>query len=58
MLEQKATPEELEAYKRFTLEVARRVSEAHKEGGEATSPEEREAMTKIEASLSSASGPA
>lgn len=58
LLEQKATPEELAAYKQFTLEVARRVSEAHKEEGEAVSPEEREAMTKIEASLGSASGPA
>jgi len=58
LLEQKATPEELEDYKRFTLEVARRVSEAHKEEGEAVSPEEREAMAKIEASLGSATGPA
>jgi hypothetical protein len=33
LVEQKATPEELDAYRRFVLDVARRVAEAHKEGG-------------------------
>jgi len=32
-LEQKATPEEVEAYKRFVLRVAETVARAHKEGG-------------------------
>lgn len=33
LVEQKATTEELDAYRRFILEVARRAAEAHKEGG-------------------------
>jgi hypothetical protein len=33
LLEQKATPEETGAYKRFVLEVAETVARAHKEGG-------------------------
>ena len=52
LLEQKATPEEVESYRRFTLSVAQRVAEAHEEHGEAVSAEEREAIAKIEASLS------
>lgn len=51
LLEQKATPDEVESYKRFTLSVAERVAEAHKEHGTEVSPEERDAMTKIESSL-------
>ncbi len=51
LLQQKATPEEVESYKRFTLSVAERVAEAHKEHGEAVSAEEREAITKVESSL-------
>ena len=51
LLEQKASPEEVESYKRFTLTVAERVAEAHEEGGEATSPAEREAIQKISATL-------
>ena len=51
LLEQKATPDEVESYKRFTLSVAERVAEAHKEQGTQVSPEEREAITKIESSL-------
>ena len=33
LLEQKATPEEVDAYKRFVLDLAERVARAHKEGG-------------------------
>lgn len=33
LLEQKATPEEVEAYRRFVLDVADTVAHAHKEGG-------------------------
>jgi hypothetical protein len=33
ILESKATPEEVEGYKRFVLDVARAAAEAHKEGG-------------------------
>ena len=55
LLEQKATPEDVESYKRFALEVAERVAAAHKEEGEAVSGGEREAIEKITASLNSSS---
>jgi len=53
LLEQKATRSELEGYKHFALDVAGRVAKAHKEdeGAEGVSPEEREAIEKIAASL-------
>ena len=51
LLEQKATPDEVESYKRFTLSVAERVAEAHKEHGTQVSPEEHAAIAKIESSL-------
>jgi hypothetical protein len=52
LVEQKATPEEAEAYKRFIVDLAERVAEAHKEGflgltGERVSEAEREAIEKI-----------
>jgi hypothetical protein len=53
LLDQKATPGEVEDYKRFTLEVAERVAAAHKEEDTSVSPAEREAIEKIEASLKS-----
>jgi hypothetical protein len=33
ILEQKATPEEVDAYKRFVMSVAQAAASAHKEGG-------------------------
>lgn len=51
LLNEKASPGEVEGYKKFTLDVAERVAEAHKEGGEPVSPEERAAIEKIAASL-------
>jgi hypothetical protein len=51
LLQQKATPEEVEGYKRFVVEVAGRVAEAHKEGDQAVSPEEQEAIAKIQSAL-------
>jgi len=51
LLEQKATADEVESYKRFTLSVAERVAEAHKEHGAQVSPEEHAAIAKIESSL-------
>lgn len=51
LLEQKATPDEVEAYRKFALEVAQRVAEAHKEGGEQVSEAERAAIEKVSASL-------
>jgi hypothetical protein len=53
LLEQKATRGEVEGYKHFALDVAGRIAKAHKESGsvEGVSPEEREAIEKIAASL-------
>jgi hypothetical protein len=52
LVEQKGTPEEAEAYRRFAVNLAERVAEAHKEGllglsGERVSETEREAIEKI-----------
>jgi hypothetical protein len=53
VLEQKASPGEVAGYRRFTLDVAERAAEAHKEKGQLTSVSaaEREAIEKIAASL-------
>ena len=50
-LEAKATPEEVEAYRRFVRGLAERVAEAHKEGGEPVSDGERSALDQIGAAL-------
>jgi hypothetical protein len=52
LLGQKATPEELEEYRRFVMTVANRVADAHREGfmgmsGERVSDAEREALAEI-----------
>ena len=54
LLERKATPEELDDYKRFVLNVADKVANAHREGGEAVSPAERAAIEAIAESLGTA----
>jgi hypothetical protein len=54
LLGQKASSEEVEAYKGFALAVAERVAAAHREGGEAVSAEEREALDRVAAALSPA----
>ena len=51
LLEQKATSGEVVAYKKFTLDVAQRVAEAHQEGGRPVGDGERAAIEKIEASI-------
>ena len=51
---QKGTPDDFEAYRHFTLEVARPVAEAHAEHGTAVSDEEQAAMGRISAALGSA----
>jgi hypothetical protein len=51
LLQQKADPAEVDAYRKFTLATAERVAAAHKEKGAAVSPEEREAIDKIGAAL-------
>jgi hypothetical protein len=56
LLEQKATPEEVEEYKRFIVNLAERVAEARKEGflglsGERVSSDERAAVEQIAEAL-------
>jgi len=51
LLEQKATPEELAAYKRFVLTVADRVATAHREGDSEVSDSEKAAIDEIAAAL-------
>jgi hypothetical protein len=56
LLEQKATPEEVEDYKRFIVNLAKRVAEARKEGflglsGERVSSDERTALDQISEAL-------
>jgi len=57
LLEQKASPEEVEGYKGFVRDVADAVARAHKEGGflgvggKEVSPEEQAALDEIEATL-------
>ena len=51
LLERKATPEELDDYKRFVLNVADKVANAHREGAESASTDERAAIEAIAANL-------
>jgi hypothetical protein len=54
VLEQKATPEEVEDYKRFVLTLADKVASAHREGGQAVSDAERAAIKEIADALGTA----
>jgi hypothetical protein len=54
LLERKATPEELEDYRRFVLTVAERVANAHREDGVSVSPAEQAAIQEIAASVGAA----
>jgi hypothetical protein len=54
LLERKATPEELGDYKRFVLNVADKVANAHREGGKSVSADERAAIEAIAANLGTA----
>jgi hypothetical protein len=51
LLEQKATPEEVEGYRTFVLDVATRVANAHEEEGEPVSPAEQAAIEKVASTL-------
>jgi hypothetical protein len=51
LLTRKATPEEGEGYRAFVTTLARRVAEAHKEGGQTVSEREQAALEEIEANL-------
>jgi len=55
LLEGKATPEELDDYRRFVLTLAGKVAAAHKEGGQSVSPAEAEAIQEITAALGATS---
>jgi hypothetical protein len=60
MLEQKATPEEVESYKGFVLDLAERAAKAHREGGflgvggKEISESEQAALDEVAAALGSA----
>ena len=55
LLESKATPEEVDEYRRFVLALADKVAAAHKEGGQSVSPAETEAIQQITAALGTTS---
>jgi 2-succinyl-5-enolpyruvyl-6-hydroxy-3-cyclohexene-1-carboxylate synthase len=51
LLERKATPDEVEGYRRFVLTLADKVASAHREGGASVSEAERAAIDEISTSL-------
>ena len=51
VLAQKATPDEVDEYRRFVLALADKVASAHREGDVAVSAGEREAIDEIASSL-------
>jgi hypothetical protein len=51
LLEQKATPEEVEGYRTFVLAVARKVAEAHEEEGQPISAAEQAAIGKVASTI-------
>jgi len=56
LLESKATPEEVEEYRRFIVTLAQKVAAAHREHGDAVSEAEQAAIDEITAALSPAAG--
>ena len=51
LLENKATSEEFDDYRRFVLAVADKVANAHREHGQSVSPDEEQAIQQISAAL-------
>jgi hypothetical protein len=51
LLKQKASPDEVEDYRRFVLTLTDKVANAHREGGAAVSDEERGAIDEISRAL-------
>ena len=51
LLERKATPGEVEGYRRFVLTLADKVASAHREGGTSVGEAERAAIAEISTSL-------
>jgi hypothetical protein len=56
LLERKATPDEVDGFRRFVLALAERVAAAHKEGGQPVSDAERAAIDEIAAALGASRG--
>jgi hypothetical protein len=54
VLEDKATAEEVDDYRRFVVALANKVAAAHREGGQDVSPAEAEAVQQITAALGTA----
>lgn len=55
VLARKATPEEVDGYRRFVLTLAEKVAHAHREHGQEVSDTEQAALDEIAAALGSAS---
>ncbi len=51
LLESKATPEEVDEYRRFVVTLAQKVAEAHREEGQQVSPDEAAAIDQITEAL-------
>jgi hypothetical protein len=51
LLEAKATPDEVDGYRRFVLAVADKVAQAHREDDQVVSPGEAEAISRIAEAL-------
>jgi hypothetical protein len=51
LLENKATPEEVESYRRFVVTLAEKVANAHREDGANVSPAEQTAIDEVSSSL-------
>lgn len=58
LLEQKATPEELDEYRRFMMGLANRVAEAHSEGDDQVSEPERQTIAEIAEAAGASAGDA
>ena len=56
LLEQKATPEEVDGYRTFVLAVARRVAEAHEEEGQPISSAEQAAIDQVASTIGTGTG--
>ncbi len=57
LLSRKATPDELDDYRRFVLNLTDRVANAHREGGAAVSDPERAAIDEISTTLGHSDSP-
>jgi hypothetical protein len=58
LLGRKATPDEVESYRRFAVTLAEKVANAHREGGVSVGDAEQAALREISASMRAADGPA